>query len=128
MILFVDINDVCRAVMAAACYEKRLGRPAEHAGVYVEEGTPPADFAVQAAESAGLSLDRSGSRLVCAEQLEQAECVYAMTAAIAGHLKQDFGQFARKIYALDSDDPFGQGLACYQECLDDIMAQVEALE
>lgn len=127
MILFVDINDVCRARMAATCCETCLGRSAEHAGVYVADGTAPAAFAVRAADEIGLALDRSGSRSVDTEQLERAERVYGMTAAVAAHLKEDFPSFARKIFVLHSDDPFGQGLACYQDCLKDIMAQVEEL-
>lgn len=122
MLLFVDINDVFRAPMAALLYHQMSGQPAHSAGVYVKEGSALGD-AVRPYE-----LDGHSSRMLSASMLEKADAVWCMTAAIARHLREDHPQYAQKIHAMeDIPDPVGTGAQGYADCIPLIRAGVEAM-
>lgn len=122
MILFVDINDVCRAPLAAALYARGHSTPAHSAGVYAQDGAALGD-AVRPA-----ILDGHRSRALSAAMLEKADGVWCVTAAIARHLAEEHPQHAHKIRALDDiPDPFGMGREAYAQCAARIRAQVEEL-
>lgn len=122
MILFVDINDVCRAPLAAQLYEQRRGLPAHSAGIYAQEGVCLGD-AVRPTE-----LDGHRAQPLSAAMLEKADVVWCVTAAIAQHLAEEYPQHAHKIQPMgELPDPFGMGRSAYERCAQQIYTQVEAL-
>lgn len=122
MILFVDINDVCRAPLAAALYRRICGKPAYSAGVYADEG------AMLCEEVCPPMIREHRSRQISAAMLEKAQTVWCVTAAIAYHLAEEHPKQAHKIHAMeDIDDPFGMGKEAYMRCVETIRAQVEGL-
>lgn len=122
MILFVDINDVCRAPLAAELYRRTHGAEAYSAGVYADEGAALCD-AVRPA-----LLDGHVSRQLSDAMLQKADAVWCVTAAIARHLAQEHPQYAHKIHAMQEiDDPAGMGRGAYEACVQHIRAQVEGM-
>lgn len=122
MILFVDINDVCRAPLAAALYRRTHGTEAYSAGVYADEGAALCD-AVRPA-----LLDGHTARQLSTSMLQKADAVWCVTAAIARHLAEEHPQDAHKIHAMQEiDDPAGMGRDAYQACAQRIRAQVEGM-
>ncbi|HBI64733.1 MAG TPA: hypothetical protein DDX51_06400 [Clostridiales bacterium] len=123
MILFVDINDVCRAPAAARIYRSLHQKPAHSAGVYADEG---------AALGAGICpelLSGHTARVLSGSVLDKADEVWCVTGAIARHLAQEHPRQAHKIHAMrDVDDPFGGGRTAYEHCIRQIRAQVEEME
>ncbi len=127
MILFVDINDVCRAAVAAAYCSQTMQRETEHAGVYGQEGTPTSELVERAAAKVGLDLRAHTSQPLREEQLQRAHRVYGMTAAITTHLRADYPAYAEKMAALEIADPFGQGQESYDRCIQRICDTLEAV-
>ena len=122
MILFVDVNDVCRAPLAAALYRRIHGAQAHSAGVYTDEGACLCD-AVRPA-----LLDGHTARQLSEAMLEKADAVWCVTAAIARHLEEDSPQFAHKIHAMQEvPDPTGMGRKAYEACEQQLRAQVEGM-
>lgn len=122
MVLFVDINDVCRAPLAARLYEQGHGGAAHSAGVYAFPGAALGD-AVRPAE-----LDGHTAQLLSGAMLDKAERVWCVTAAIACHLLAQYPQHAHKIRAMDDvPDPFGGGREAYLACAQQLRAQLEEL-
>lgn len=120
MILFIDINDVCRAPLAAALYHRTHGTDAYSAGVYADEGAALCD-AVRPA-----LLDGHTARQLSVSMLQKADAVWCVTAAIARHLAEEHPQYAHKIHAMQEiDDPVGMGRGAYEACTRRIRAQVE---
>lgn len=126
MILFLDIDDVCRAPLAAALYRKtHSGRFACSAGVYVAPGTEINHNAVRAGEAIGVSVEGHTSRAVCAQDIADAKAVVCMTQAIAEYVRRDHPEAAERIHALEIPDPFGS--TEYEACAREIAKQVEEL-
>lgn len=122
MILFVDINDVFRAPMAARLYKQLSGKPAHSAGVYAYEGSCLGD-AVRPD-----ILNDHRSRQLSEAMLQKAEAVWCVTASIARHLKEEYSQYVYKIYTMENiEDPTGMGREAYEWCAKNICAQVEKL-
>ncbi len=122
MVLFVDIDDVCRAPLAARLYEQTHGVPAHSAGVYAHPGTALGD-AVRPAR-----LDGHTSQMLSDAMMDKAQCVWCVTAAIARHLTAQYPQHAHKIRAMeDVPDPLGTGRDGYLACERRLRAQVEEL-
>ncbi len=122
MILFVDMNDVCRAPLAAELYRRTHGVRAYSAGVYADEGAMLCD-AVRPA-----LLDGHLSRQLSVSMLEKADVVWCVTAAIARHLTEEHPQYAHKIHAMrEVDDPTGMGRDAYEACAQRLRAQVEKM-
>ena len=126
MILFVDINDVCRATLAAVYCGQKLGREAEHVGVYGQEGTPASELVQSAAKKSGLDLGKHTAQPLTEEAMQRAQAIYGMTAAIIEHLRADYPAYAEKMAALEIADPFGQGRKEYDRCVQAIRDALEA--
>lgn len=126
MILFVDINDVCRAALAAAYCGRKLQQEAEHAGVYGQEGTPASELVQSAAQAVGLDLSGHTAQPLTEETMQRAQAIYGMTAAITEHLRADYPAYADKMTALEIADPFGQGREEYDRCVQAIRDALEA--
>lgn len=126
MVLFLDIDDVCRAPLAAALYQKmHAGRMAQSAGVYAAPDTEVNSNAVCAGEALGVSLGLHRSQLVTAVMIQTAEAVYCMTEAIAEYVRRAYPAEAQRIMALEISDPFGS--AEYKACAWEIARCVEGL-
>lgn len=126
MILFLDIDDVCRAPLAAALYRKtHSGRFACSAGVYAAPDTEINHNAVCAGEAIGVSVEGHTSRAVCAQDIADAKAVVCMTQAIAEYVLRDHPEAAERIHALEIPDPFGS--TEYEACAREIAKQVEEL-
>ena len=126
MILFLDIDDVCRAPLAAALYRKtHSGRFACSAGVYAAPDTEINHNAVRAGEAVGVSVEGHTSRAVCAQDIADAKAVVCMTQAIAEYVLRDHPEAAERIHALEIPDPFGS--TEYEACAREIAKQVEEL-
>lgn len=122
MVLFVDINDVCRAPLAARLYEQTHEMQAHSAGIYAQPGAALGD----AVRSALLHGHRA--QMLSHTMVEKAKYVWCVTAAIAWHLSQEYPQYADKIQAMeDVSDPFGMGRRAYEQCQRELRAQVEKL-
>ncbi len=122
MVLFVDINDVFRAPLAAALYRHTCGRTAHSAGIYVDEGAALCEALCPPL------LRGHRSRPLSAAMMEKADCVWCVTAAIARQLAETYPRHAHKLRAMaDIADPFGMGGAAYAQCERDIRAQMEAM-
>ena len=124
MILFVDYNDVCRAALAAAYYEKIHGKRAQSAGVYADVGAalgktvcPPL-------------IEKHTARQLTEKMVNHADKIYCVTYAIAQHLCETYPQQAYKICAMQEDiaDPLGQGRQAYLDCARHIEMQMEAMQ
>ena len=127
MVLFIDSNDVCRAAAAAAYHESMTGVPAAHAGIAAEAGIEPGGLVLDAAQQAGIDLEGASAIPASAELLRSADCICAVTAAIADHLRTDYPEIAYKVCQLEIPDPFGQGAQAYADCMQTICEQVEEL-
>lgn len=125
MILFVDINDVCRAAVAAAYCSQKMQQKAEHAGVYGQDGTPASELVQQAARKAGLDVSGHTAQPLTEERMQQAQKIYGMTAAITEHLRADYPAYRDKMAALEISDPFGQGREGYDRCVQEIASALE---
>ena len=126
MILFLDIDDVCRAPLAAALYRKtHSGRFACSAGVYAAPGTEINHNAVRAGEAVGVSVEGHTSRAVCAQDIADAKAVVCMNQAIAEYVRREHPEAAERIHALEIPDPFGS--TEYEACAREIAKQVEEL-
>lgn len=122
MLVFIDYNDVCRAPLAAKLYTQIHGKQAYSAGVYADEGAKLCD------EVRPALLDGHTSRKLTVPMLEQANEIWCVTAAIARHLTEQQPQYAYKIHAMQEiSDPFGMGSEAYQQCVQQIRIQVEAM-
>lgn len=128
MVLFVDINDTCRAAAAALYYNAVKGIPAAHAGVFAEEGVRPGALAHEAARELGIDFEDTKSVVLREELFKRADCVCAVTASIAGRLAEDYPAYAQKIRSIEIPDPFGMGKQAYLDCFAAIREQVEGLE
>ena len=125
-ILFLDIDDVCRAPLAAALYRKtHSGRFACSAGVYAAPGTEINHNAVRAGEAVGVSVEGHTSRAVCAQDIADAKAVVCMNQAIAEYVRREHPEAAERINALEIPDPFGS--TEYEACAREIAKQVEEL-
>lgn len=126
MILFLDIDDVCRAPLAAALYQKtHPGKAVSSAGVYAAPDTEINHNAVRAGEAVGVSVEGHTSRGVCAQDIADADMVCCMTEAIAEYVRRDHPEAAERIHALEIADPFGS--VEYEACAREIARQVEEL-
>lgn len=122
MILFVDYNDVCRAPLAAAVYERIHRKKAYSAGVYVDEGAFVCD------EVRPALLDGHKACRLSAAMLDKADEIWCVTAAIARHLAEEQPKHAAKIHAMtDIPDPIGMGKGAYAQCAEEIRRQVEGM-
>lgn len=125
MILFVDCNDVCRAMIAAAVCRKKYGLAAGHAGDYAVEGQKPDGFAARAAESAGLDIAGERAIALTDELVRAADRVVGVSRSIAVHMKENYTDCADKIEHMNISDPFGQGEKAYENCVNEIEKQLE---
>lgn len=134
-ILFVCTGNTCRSPMAEALFrahdgQARTGCRASSAGLFVHEGLPASDYAVQAVQTLGGDLHTHRARPLTEELVEAADYIVCMTAAHLDRLCERFPQAVDKTYTLapqDVADPFGGDLNTYRAAAAQIDQAVQTL-
>lgn len=139
-VLVVCTGNQCRSPLAAAILRVRLdaagagtGWAVASAGTWAEAGLPAAEFARQAAEGMGLSLQGHRSRRVLKEILEGQDLILVMERGHAEALRAEFPWVTGRVHLLaglageayDIPDPFGGTLEAYRALARDLDSLVE---
>jgi len=134
-IVFICTGNTCRSPLAAALFNKvaeqtGTGAEAVSAGIYPNEGEPASENAIAVAKEYSCDLSGHRSRLVTAQELEEADMVVCMTGEHERIIASYFPQVRQKLSTLipwDIDDPFGKDMEAYRECAGDIYDGVRVL-
>ena len=144
-IVLVCTGNTCRSPMAAAALRRLLGERlgtrleepeespvrVESAGVAAGFGSPMTHAAEAALDREGISVPNHRSQPFSAELAEEADLVLAMTPGHVASLESRFPDLRPRLRLLDPDgatirDPIGGGETIYTDCLDLILAALEA--
>ena len=129
-VTFVCTGNTCRSPMAAAVLN-HLGKgryKALSAGISAVTGEPISENSVLALEKAGITCTpendyaRHRALQICEEIVERSDKVVAISKSHMMALICAFPQYADKITVMPRDipDPFMQGAAVYEKCLESI--------
>jgi protein-tyrosine-phosphatase len=136
-VLFVCTGNICRSPMAEAFFnhlagQKQLPMRARSAGLY-----PVLDFATQEAvivgREYGVDLSAHRSRRLDRMMAANAGIILTMTSEQQREIERAYPTASGKTFTLlefagesgDIADPYGQGLAVYRRCAQQIWAAVE---
>lgn len=134
-LIFVCTGNTCRSPMAEGLFraldgETRTGLHASSAGLFVHEGLPASEYAVQAAGELGADLSGHRARQLTPELVRQAQYLVCMTAAHYDRLVQAMPWAQDKVFTLAPDDvadPFGGTLETYRACAAQLADDVRTL-
>lgn len=134
-LIFVCTGNTCRSPMAEGLFraldgENRTGLHASSAGLFVHEGLPASEYAVQAAGELGADLSGHRARQLTPELVRQAQYLVCMTAAHYDRLVQAMPWAQDKVFTLAPDDvadPFGGTLETYRACAAQLADDVRTL-
>ena len=134
-LIFVCTGNTCRSPMAEGLFraldgEARTGLHASSAGLFVHEGLPASEYAVQAAGELGADLSGHRARQLTPELVRQAQYLVCMTAAHYDRLVQAMPWAQDKVFTLAPDDvadPFGGTLETYRACAAQLADDVRTL-
>lgn len=134
-LIFVCTGNTCRSPMAEGLFraldgENRTGLHASSAGLFVHEGLPASEYAVQAAGELGADLSGHRTRQLTPELVRQAQYLVCMTAAHYDRLVQAMPWAQDKVFTLAPDDvadPFGGTLETYRACAAQLADDVRTL-
>lgn len=134
-LIFVCTGNTCRSPMAEGLFraldgEARTGLHASSAGLFVHEGLPASEYAVQAAGELGADLSSHRARQLTPELVRQAQYLVCMTAAHYDRLVQAMPWAQDKVFTLAPDDvadPFGGTLETYRACAAQLADDVRTL-
>ena len=120
-ILFVCTGNTCRSPMAeAVCREmmEREGIPGEarSAGLFPQPGDVTNPLTVQVLREQGIPFESKPAVPLTPEMLKSSDVVAVMTRQHAELLAQAFPAVREKLRVLEIPDPFGGGIAEYEQC------------
>lgn len=122
-VLMLCSGNTCRSPLAQVILQKQQPDwEVCSAGLSAQPGSPAADNARQLARQMGLSLEHHRAQRVTAELVQWADQILCMTDSHLQLLKQTFPEALDKAQTLGREiaDPFGQSLASYQHCAQQI--------
>lgn len=141
-VLFVCTGNTCRSPMAEGIFrkiaaEKDVRFEILSAGIFAREGMKASDEAVIAAAEKGINISDHVSQSVTHEILNDANLILTMTEGHKKLLLERAPEYKDKIFTLkefngkqneiDIEDPFGQGLGAYRECIQELGSEINQL-
>lgn len=143
-VVFVCTGNTCRSSMAeglAKSIATKLGDRAGHlkfnsAGVAAFPGMPASGQAVQALQEKNIDLAQHRATLLNQDMIESADLILVMTKGHKQAIAQKRPDLMDKVYLLteyvlnaevDVQDPFGQSVAVYRDCanqLEDLIVRL----
>lgn len=144
-VLVVCSGNICRSPVVEKMLSQKLKEKAPEkflfrsAGTIARNGDRASLFAIEVSKEIGYDLATHRSRRVTKNLMEWADIVLAMTADHLGDLHDMFPEETGKVYLFTSypeqlvdgqfgvDDPFGQSMEIYRECITQIETQVERI-
>jgi RpiB/LacA/LacB family sugar-phosphate isomerase len=109
------------------------------AGLGAAEGAPPSAYAVQAVKELGIDISGVRSRMLTAELVEQADCIFGMTHSHIDTIKVLYPQAEEKTFLVrefdetldsfekDISDPIGGSYQVYLNCRDQLEQGIASL-
>jgi glycine hydroxymethyltransferase len=142
-ILFVCTGNVCRSPMAEGIFRQAVQGRGDYqvlsAGLGASEGQPPSPYAVQAVKELGIDISGLRSRMVTADQVEQADYIFGMTHSHIDMVMALHPQAAEKTFLVrefdetldsfekDISDPIGGSYEVYLNCRDQLEQGIVSL-
>lgn len=127
--LFVCSGNIMRSPMAEALMKQKLSEAglaqqvkAVSAGLHAIPGREAHPWALQASASMGISLVHHRARLLTAEMVEQADCIFAMDFQNKAELSTLYPGSKEKIYMLSA---YAQGRWKYREIPDPYLGDLD---
>lgn len=142
IIVFVCTGNTCRSPMAEYYFNgcmKDSGFKAISCGLSAAHGAPMALNAKKTLASNNIICNICNinnisdilheSKQIDGKIIEEADFIYGITDNHANILKENFPQFAAKIYAMPENigDPYGGSLEVYEKCFEDIKKAVDII-
>jgi protein-tyrosine-phosphatase len=119
----VCTGNTCRSPLAQVIAQRlHPDWEVRSAGVAADSGSPAAAHSRQLAQQMGLSLEDHRAQAVTPELVAWADQILCMTASHLRQLKQAFPEAGEKARTLGDEipDPYGQSLAAYQRCAEQL--------
>lgn len=140
-ILLVCTGNLCRSPMAAGLLRHQLEAAGltdkydvQSAGTWAVVGEPASAYARRVMSKRGIDISAHRARDISAEMVAQADLILVMTEAHREAIEAEFPEARSKTYLLsemigrryDIADPYGNSLAHYAYCAEDLASVIEA--
>ena len=132
-VLFVCTANICRSPMAMGLLQKAVSKELEEwrissAGIWAENGYPPAQHTLAVLQDRGIDICDCRSRRVTEEMLKSNNLILTMERGQKEALKAAFPEHASRIFLLsemssnphDIVDPIGHPLADYEHTAQEV--------
>lgn len=140
-VMLICTANICRSPLAEALLRQKLVTQSDStdwtvdsAGTWATLERGAARFTIQMAQERGLDLSNHRARMLDAPMLNKADLVLCMTASHVEAICLEFPEAKQKTYQLsemigkrfDVPDPYGGGLADYQQMAEDVTRLLDA--
>ena len=140
-VLFICTGNTCRSPMAEGILKKIAGEKgldlvSSSAGIFAEEGNPPAINAVDSLGALGIDIRDHRSQRVTAEVIDRSDLILTMTSSHKEMLVSNYPDKKYKIFMLneyafgkarDIQDPYGGNKQVYDRARDEIIEAIEKI-